>query len=138
MAVQAVGLAPFSAYARESSRAEASQTPVRARVVTTEAGIRLGKFGITYSSRDIELLPDQSSSSSSTAPGRGFSRSESFASILEGATLQSRMLDASTVSSRASGDASPTATRPYAAGAYAAVSRAGATAYRPRTLLATV
>ena len=142
MAVSTVGLAPFMAYARESSRVEASPSPVRARVVTTEAGLTLGKFGISYTSRNVEFLPDasdssrSSSKSSSPAAVAGFSRTESFESVLEAATIARRMVDAiPTVSSDAR--SGPMATRPHAAAAYAAASLTGRGAYTPRTLLAT-
>jgi hypothetical protein len=137
MAVSTVGRAPLTAYAQESSRAEASLASVRARVVTTEAGISLGKFGITYRSRDIELLPDDSGSCSQSSPLRTFSRSESFASVLEAASLSCQMLDAFPATA-SSTSCDPCATRPYAAAAYAAASRSGVTPFAPRRLLATV
>ncbi|MDQ7832714.1 MAG: hypothetical protein RDU30_13345 [Desulfovibrionaceae bacterium] len=135
MAVSAVGQTPFAIYARESAQA-ASATPLRARVVTTEAGLSLGRFGITYTSRDVEFLDDAPAAATPSGIG-GFSRSESFAAALEAATLsQSAMSDAGFSDT---GDwTAPLASRPYAAAAYAAASTAGLTPPPSRTLLATV
>ncbi|NDY56583.1 hypothetical protein G3N56_07480 [Desulfovibrio sulfodismutans] len=143
MAVSAVGQTPFAIYAQESSLAAASSTPLRARVVTTEAGLSFGKFGISYTSRNVELLSDDvsvsaanSGSDATTALG-GFSRAESFAAVLEAATLSQRMAEAGSTCGSCDW-AMPLATRPYAAAAYSATSTAGLTPPPSRTLLATV
>jgi len=141
MAVSAVGQTPFAIYAQESSLAAASATPLRARVVTTEAGLSLGKFGISYTSRNIEFLSDDASvsaaGSGSTAAMGGFSRVESFATVLEAATLSQGMSDVGSTCGACDLTA-PRATRPYAAAAYAATSTSGLTPPPSRTLLATV
>jgi len=149
MAVAAVGQTPFAIYARESAQAESAAIPVRARVVTTEAGLTLGKFGISYTSRDVEFLPGDavspanpdasaSSSGSSRSSGPGsFSRAESFAAVLEAATL-SRSLTGFGCACGSSDGTTPLASRPYATAAYAAAATASLTPPPQRTLLATV
>lgn len=144
MAVAAVGQTPFAIYARESAQAASAAIPVRARVVTTEAGLSLGKFGISYISRDVEFLPGDASFSPATpdaarasSTSASFSRSESFAAVLEAATL-SRSLTGLGCACGSRDQAMPLASRPYASAAYAAAATASLTPPPQRTLLATV
>ncbi len=130
MAVSTIGRAPYQAYARESDRAR-SPSPT-ARVVTTEVGFQLGRFGLSYTSQDVELL--------SNAPGRsaaGLSLCESFEAALDGAAALSRMFDAAATSRNDIGD-HPLASRQRAVAAYAAAQAGTAATSLPRTLLATV
>ncbi len=130
MAVSAVGRAPYQAYARESARADPLSS--QARVVTTEVGFRLGRFGLSYTSKDVELLSD---STGQSAPG--LSLTESFEAVLDGAAAISRVFDAVSLSSPETGS-SPLASAHRAIAAYAAA-EAGLTRYAvSRTLLATV
>jgi hypothetical protein len=130
MAVSAVGRAPCHAYARESARAQ-SLSP-QARVVTTEVGFRLGRFGLSYTSKDVELLSD---STGQSAPG--LSLAESFEAVLDGAVAISRVFDAVSPSSAETGT-SPLASAQRAIAAYAAVEAGLAWSSASRTRLATV
>ncbi|NMC48744.1 MAG: hypothetical protein GYA47_04845 [Desulfovibrio sp.] len=130
MAVSAVGRAPYQAYARESARAQ-TLSP-QARVVTTEVGFRLGGFGLSYTSKDVELLSDTTGQS---APG--LSLTESFEAVLDGAVTIGRVFDAVSLSSSETGTF-PLASPHRAIAAYAAVEAGLARSAASRTLLATV
>ncbi len=130
MAVSAVGRAPLQAYARESARAQ-TLSP-QARVVTTEVGFRLGGFGLSYTSKDVELLSDTTGQS---APG--LSLTESFEAVLDGAATIGRVFDAVSLSPPETGS-SPLASAQRAIAAYAAVEAGLAWSADSRTLLATV
>ncbi|QLA17727.1 hypothetical protein [Desulfolutivibrio sulfoxidireducens] len=131
MAVSAVGRTPYLAYARESAKAEPSSP--QARIVTTEVGFRLGRFGLSYTSKDVELLSQDTGQASQDT---GFSVTEPFEAILEGAVAAGRMFDAALTPSLEIGT-SPLASRQRAIAAYAAVEAGLASSSASRTLLAT-
>ncbi|WP_027184023.1 hypothetical protein [Desulfovibrio inopinatus] len=85
-----------------SVEADTAESLQKAKVVTRSFGLKLGKFGIDYTTRDVEL-PNSveqnksglSGDASSDNQKSGLSRYESFESFLEAASLRNQLYQSS-------------------------------------------
>lgn len=109
--------------AGETQRQTVASESVQAKMVTKTVGFRLGKFGVSYASEDLEV--DAGSLSSSSAVGLS---GKSFAAELDVATLRSSLTGLSSYESSSSSplDRTPTAlTRRLGSQAYSQAVAAG-------------
>ncbi len=81
-----------------STDVNAADSDQKAKVVTKSFGLKIGKFGIDYTTRNVELPNevekqniDLSGDSTSDQAKAGFSRYESFESFLEAASLRRQL-----------------------------------------------